>query len=100
MTEGEWKVFVNEMTLHFLTEVARAHKEWEVEYMTWKAYEMDARREGRIEGRAEGIIRSGRRHRLSDEVIVEDIAAETGCEIVQAQKILQEYDKKQEMELV
>ena len=76
--------------------------------MTWKAYEMDARREGRIEGRregriegrAEGLIRSGRRHRLSDEVIVEDIAAETGCEIVQAQKILQEYDKKQEMELV
>ena len=76
--------------------------------MTWKAYEMDARREGRIEGRregriegrAEGIIRSGRRHKLSDEVIVEDIAAETGCEIVQAQKILQEYDKKQEMELV
>ncbi len=80
--------------------------------MTWKAYEMDARREGRAEGRregriegrregrAEGIIRSGRRHRLSDEVIVEDIAAETGCEIVQAQKILQEYDKKQEMELV
>ena len=65
---------------------------------------MDARREGRIkgriEGRSEGIIRSGRRHRLSDEVIVEDIAAETGCEIVQAQKILQEYDKKQEMELV
>lgn len=112
MTEGEWKVFVNEMTLHFLTEVARAHKEWEVEYMTWKAYEMDARREGRIEGRregriegriegrAEGIIRSGRRHSLSDEMIVEDIAAETGCEIVQAQKILQEYDKKQEMELV
>lgn len=46
--------------------------------MTWKAYEMDARREGRIEGRregriegriegrAEGIIRSGRRHSLSD----------------------------------
>ncbi|MCI9613442.1 MAG: hypothetical protein HFH33_15775 [Eubacterium sp.] len=64
--------------------------------MTWKAYEMDARREGR----AEGIIRSGRRHSLSDEMIVEDIAAETGCEIVQAQKILQEYDKKQEMELV
>ena len=72
--------------------------------MTWKAYEMDARREGRIkgriEGRSEGIIRSGRRHRLSGEVIVGDIAAETGCEIVQAQKILQEYDKKQEMELV
>ena len=61
---------------------------------------IEGRREGRIEGRAEGIIRSGRRHRLSDEVIVEDIAAETGCEIVQAQKILQEYDKKQEMELV
>lgn len=76
--------------------------------MTWKAYEMDARREGRIEGRregriegrAEGIIRSGRRHRLSDEVIVEDIAAETGCEIAQAQKILQDFDKKQATELV
>ena len=89
-------------------EKARAHKEWEVEYMTWKAYEMDARREGRIEGRregriegrAEGIIRSGRRHRLSDEVIVEDIAAETGCEIAQAQKILQDFDKKQATELV
>ena len=72
--------------------------------MTWKAYEMDARREGRIkgriEGRSEGIIRSGRRHRLSDEVIVEDIAAETGCEIAQAQKILQDFDKKQATELV
>ena len=80
--------------------------------MTWKAYEMDARREGRaegraegriegrIEGKAEGIIQSGRRHRFSDEVIVEDIVAETGCGHAQAQKILQNYDKKREVELV
>ena len=40
---------------------ARTHKEWEVEYMNWRAYEMDfkidkriAREEGREEGRAEG----------------------------------------------
>ena len=80
--------------------------------MTWKAYEMDARREGRaegraegriegrIEGKAEGIIQSGRRHRFSDEVIVEDIVAETGCDHAQAQKILQNYDKKREAQLV
>ena len=42
-------------------ERARTHKEWEVEYMNWRAYEMDlnidkriAREEGREEGRAEG----------------------------------------------
>lgn len=35
-------------------ERARQHKEWEVEYMTWQAYQMDARREGQEEGRKEG----------------------------------------------
>lgn len=28
-------------------ERARKHAEWEIEYMTWQAFEMDARREGR-----------------------------------------------------
>ena len=42
-------------------EKARTHKEWEVEYMNWRAYEMDlnidkriAREEGLEEGREEG----------------------------------------------
>ena len=41
---------------------ARRHKEWEVEYMNWRAYEMDlnidkriAREEGREEGREEVV---------------------------------------------
>lgn len=41
---------------------ARLHKEWEVEYMNWRAYEMDlnidkriAREEGLQEGREEGL---------------------------------------------
>ena len=81
-------------------EKARAHKEWEVEYMTWKAYEMDARREGRAEGRAEGIIKSGRRHKLGDEEIAEDLMAETGCGLAEAKKMLRQYDQMQELELI
>lgn len=73
-------------------EKARAHKEWEVEYMTWQAYEMDARREGR----AEGIIKSGRRHLFSDAVIIEDIMEETGCGYLDARKLLESYDKSKE----
>lgn len=41
---------------------ARSHKEWEVEYMNWRAFEMDisigkriAREEGLAEGREEGL---------------------------------------------
>lgn len=74
-------------------EKARMHKEWEVEYMTWQAFEMDARREGRAEGRAEGIIKSGRRHLFSDAVIIEDIMAETGCNYADAKKALEDYDR-------
>ncbi len=82
-------------------EKAKAHKEWEVEYMTWQAYEMDARREGmeegrregRAEGRAEGIIKSGRRHSFSNDVIIEDIMAETGCDYAQAKEMLDSYDR-------
>mgnify|MGYP001028722425 FL=1 len=70
-------------------EKARMHKEWEVEYMTWQAFEMDARREGR----AEGIIKSGRRHLFSDAVIIEDIMAETGCNYADAKKALEDYDR-------
>lgn len=46
-------------------EKARSHKEWEVEYMNWRAFEMDvsigkriAREEGLAEGRAEGQLKS------------------------------------------
>lgn len=74
-------------------EKARMHKEWEVEYMTWQAFEMDAKREGRAEGRAEGIIKSGRRHLLSDDVIIEDIMAEMDCNFASAKKILENYDR-------
>lgn len=69
-------------------EKARMHKEWEVEYMTWQAFEMDAKREGR----AEGIIKSGRRHLLSDDVIIEDIMAEMDCNFASAKKMLEKYD--------
>ena len=41
-------------------EKARKRKNWEVEYMTWQAYQMDARREGREEGLEEGR-KEGRR---------------------------------------
>ncbi|MDE7312420.1 MAG: hypothetical protein K2N87_12505 [Eubacterium sp.] len=64
--------------------------------MTWKAYEMDARREGR----AEGIIKSGRRHKFSDEVIIEDIMAETGCGAAEARKMLQRYEQAKEKALM
>lgn len=71
---------------------ARENKEWEVEYMSLQAFEMDIRREGRAEGRAEGIIKSGRRHAFSDEVILEDIMAETGYDYAEAKKALENYD--------
>jgi predicted transposase/invertase (TIGR01784 family) len=48
---------------------ARDHKEWEVEYMNWRAYEMDinidkriAREEGLAEGRTQGLA-EGRKDR-------------------------------------
>ena len=85
-------------------ERARKHAEWEIEYMTWQAFEMDARREGRAEGirqgraegiqqgRVKGIIKSGRRHFFSDEVIIEDLMAELGCAYVEAVELLEEFD--------
>ena len=70
-------------------EKARMHKEWEVEYMTWQAFEMDAKREGR----AEGIIKSGRRHGFSDDIIIEDIMAELRCDLAYAKKVMENYDR-------
>ena len=77
-------------------EKARLHKEWEVEYMTWQAFEMDAKREGRAEGRAEGIISIGRRHGFDDNTIIEDMMSETGCSRAEAQKLLENYGREPE----
>lgn len=85
-------------------ERARKHAEWEIEYMTWQAFEMDARREGRAEGirqgRVKGIIKSGRRHFFSDEVIIEDLMAELGCAYVEAVELLEEFDTEPKAESV
>ena len=50
------------------------------------------RAEGRTEGRTEGIIKSGRRHGFSNEVIIEDIMAETGCSLQNAKEVLKHFD--------
>ena len=71
-------------------ERARDHKEWEVEYMNWRAYEMDlsidkriAREEGLAEGRAEGqetarldAIRNMIRYGVPKERILNDYSEE------------------------
>ena len=41
------------------------------------------------------IIRSGRRHLFSDEVIIGDIIAETGCSYDSAKKELEKYQDTQ-----
>ena len=43
-------------------------------------------------GTARGIINTGRRHAFSDQIIIEDIAAQTGCSFQDAKKILYDYD--------
>lgn len=52
----------------------------------------EGRMEGRAEGRTEGIIKSGRRHGFSNEVIIEDIVAEVGCSLQNAKDALKNYD--------
>lgn len=47
----------------------------------------------REEGRAEGIIKSGRRHLFSDTVIISDIMEEIGCDLEHAKNFLKEYDR-------
>ncbi len=43
-------------------------------------------------GTARGIINTGRRHAFSDQIIIEDIAAQTGCSFQDAKKILYDYN--------
>lgn len=46
-------------------------------------------------GEARGIISNGRRHAFSDAVIIEDIAALTGCSQKEAEQILRDFDAAQ-----
>ena len=50
---------------------------------------------GEKRGEARGIIKNGRRHAFSDAVIIADIAAETGCSIQDAEKILYEFEHEE-----
>lgn len=59
--------------------------------MIWRAFEMDAKREGRDLARVEGMINSCRRHLFSDDIIIEDIMAELECSNDYAKKILESY---------
>ena len=74
-----------------------AEVEREVDSMVTHLNEMQRERakgraEGRTEGRTEGIIKSGRRHGFSNEVIIEDIMAETGCSLQNAKEVLKHFD--------
>lgn len=53
-----------------------------------------ARGEARSEARGEarGIIKNGRRHSFSDDIIIQDLEAQIGCSFQDAQKILYEFD--------
>jgi len=48
---------------------------------------------GEAIGEARGIINNGRRHSFSDDIIIEDIAAQTGCSFQDAEKILHDFDQ-------
>ena len=43
-------------------------------------------------GEARGIIKSGRRHALSDAVILEDLVSQVGCSMQEAEKLLRDFD--------
>lgn len=55
--------------------------------------------DGRKEGLAEGIIKSGRRHLYSNDVILEDIVAETGFDYSSARKVLEDFDRNQSAQI-
>lgn len=70
-----------------------AEAEKEVGNMVAHLNEMQHERAaGRAEGRTEGIIKSGRRHGFSNEVIIEDIVAEVGCSLQNAKDALKNFD--------
>lgn len=48
---------------------------------------------GEIRGEARGIIKMGRRHCLSDAVILEDLVSQTGCSMQEAEKFLRDFDR-------
>ncbi len=50
---------------------------------------------GEARGEARGIISNGRRHAFSDAMIIEDIAALTGCSQKEAEQILRDFDAAQ-----
>lgn len=50
---------------------------------------------GEARGEARGIIKSGRRHSFSDDIIIEDIVAQMGCSFQDAEKILRDFDQTQ-----
>lgn len=47
---------------------------------------------GEVHGEARGIIKNGRRHSFSDDIIIQDLEAQIGCSFQDAQKILYEFD--------
>ena len=44
-------------------------------------------------GEARGIINNGRRHSFSNDIIIEDIIAQIGCSLQDAEKLLREFDQ-------
>ncbi len=81
---------------------ARDHKEWEVEYMYWRAYEMDlnidkriAREEGREEGMAEGrareIVEMGLELGLSEDDILNKLQSKLEISLQAAQEYLKMF---------
>ena len=50
---------------------------------------------GEARGEARGIISNGRRHAFSDSMIIEHIAAQTGCSQKEAEQILRDFDAAQ-----
>lgn len=48
--------------------------------------------DGIFAGKVEGIIKSGRKHSLQEQLIIEDLMDETGYNYAQAKDLLQDYD--------
>ena len=55
---------------------------------TMEMFREEGREEGRKEGREESIIKIGRRHMFSDDVIIRDLMEEIGYGYAQAKEIL------------
>ena len=71
-------------------ESAKAHKEWEVEYMTLYAKIQEERDEAAINQ----IIKTCRKHGISDADIITDIITEFHLTKEEALDLINEYDKQ------